>query len=52
MSNLAIGDRILRSALCYPETYPESPWGELVVKVNKKIFVFLGRNEQRVSMSL
>ena len=27
-------------ALAYPETYEDSPWGERVVKVNKKVFVF------------
>lgn len=27
-------------ALGYPETYEDSPWGERVVKVNKKVFVF------------
>lgn len=45
-------DRILRSALQYPETYPESPWGELVVKVHKKIFVFLGRGGGGLSVTL
>jgi len=25
-----------------PEAYEGFPWGELVVKVNKKVFVFLG----------
>jgi predicted DNA-binding protein (MmcQ/YjbR family) len=25
-----------------PESYEDLPWGELVVKVNKKVFVFLG----------
>jgi predicted DNA-binding protein (MmcQ/YjbR family) len=29
-------------ALGLPEAYEEFPWGERVVKVNKKIFVFLG----------
>ena len=28
-------------ALRYPEAYEEFPWGERVIKVNKKIFVFL-----------
>ena len=28
-------------ALGFPEAYEEFPWGERVIKVNKKIFVFL-----------
>ncbi|MDP9864447.1 MULTISPECIES: MmcQ/YjbR family DNA-binding protein [Streptosporangium] len=33
------------SALSLPETYEDHPWGESVIKVNKKIFVFLGVEE-------
>jgi predicted DNA-binding protein (MmcQ/YjbR family) len=32
-------------ALGYPGAKEEFPWGERVVKVNKKVFVFLGRDE-------
>ncbi|MEV7907885.1 MmcQ/YjbR family DNA-binding protein [Streptomyces anulatus] len=32
-------------ALDLPEAYEDHPWGETVVKVNKKIFVFLGIEE-------
>jgi predicted DNA-binding protein (MmcQ/YjbR family) len=32
-------------ALAYPGATEEFPWGERVVKVNKKVFVFLGRAE-------
>ena len=36
------GEAFLRKhALGYPEAYEEFPWGERVIKVNKKIFVFL-----------
>ena len=36
------GEAMLRKrALAYPEAYEEFPWGERVIKVNKKIFVFL-----------
>lgn len=39
-------ERELREfALSFPGAYEEFPWGERVVKVNKKIFVFLGRGE-------
>ncbi|MEU0517817.1 MmcQ/YjbR family DNA-binding protein [Streptosporangium sp. NPDC006007] len=33
---------LLEFALRLPETYEDHPWGETVVKVNKKIFLFLG----------
>ena len=36
--------QLLRFALGYPGAFPDSPWGEKVVKVGKKIFVFLGRS--------
>jgi predicted DNA-binding protein (MmcQ/YjbR family) len=32
-------------ALAYPGATEDFPWGETVVKVNKKVFVFLGRDE-------
>ena len=37
--------RILEFALGLPEAYADHPWGETVVKVAKKIFVFLGSEE-------
>ncbi len=30
-------------ALSYPEAHEDFPWGERVIKVKKKIFLFLGR---------
>ena len=35
--------RLRKYALSLPEACEEFPWGERVAKVNKKIFVFLGR---------
>lgn len=32
-------------ALGYPRAREEFPWGERVVKVNKKVFVFLGHDD-------
>lgn len=35
-------DRLLGTALAYPEAREDHPWGETVAKVRKKVFVFLG----------
>ena len=35
--------RLLEHALAYPGAYKDEPWeGDLVAKVNKKVFVFFG----------
>lgn len=38
----AVRARVRRFALGLPGAAEEFPWGESVIKVNKKIFVFLG----------
>ena len=35
-------------ALSFPEAWPDEPWGDRVVKVGKKIFVFLGDTDRPV----
>ncbi|MEV0586836.1 MmcQ/YjbR family DNA-binding protein [Nonomuraea sp. NPDC050310] len=35
-------ERLLEFALGLPEAWEDHPWGETVVKVGKKVFVFLG----------
>jgi predicted DNA-binding protein (MmcQ/YjbR family) len=35
-------ERLLELALGYPGAWVDHPWGETVVKVDKKVFVFLG----------
>jgi predicted DNA-binding protein (MmcQ/YjbR family) len=45
-------ERVRRLALTYPETYEESPWGERVVKVRRKVFVFVGSHDTKLSVSL
>jgi predicted DNA-binding protein (MmcQ/YjbR family) len=43
----------LRShALAYPEAHEDFPWGERVVKVRGKVFLFLGRPEDGLSLSV
>ena len=39
-------------ALSFPEAREDFPWGERVVKVAGKVFVFLGRAEGGLSMSV
>jgi len=34
--------RLLDFALTYPDAHEDHPWGETVVKVKRKVFVFLG----------
>jgi predicted DNA-binding protein (MmcQ/YjbR family) len=36
---------VLEFALGLPDAYEDHPWGETVVKVGKRIFVFLGNDE-------
>jgi predicted DNA-binding protein (MmcQ/YjbR family) len=38
-------DELERFALSLPEAWPDNPWGDRVVKVAKKIFVFLSSPE-------
>src|SRR3954470_18604857 len=41
----ALRDRVLAAALAFPEAYADHPWGETVVKVNKKVFLFAGSDD-------
>ncbi len=41
-----------RFALSFPGAHEDFPWGESVVKVGKKIFVFLGRSGGELSLSV
>ena len=44
--------RLLQLALTYPETTEEFPWGERVLKVRGKIFLFLGAEADRLRVSV
>ena len=39
-------------ALSYPEAREEFPWGERVIKVRKKIFLFLGRAGEGLTLAI
>ncbi len=39
-------------ALTYPSAWEDHPWGETVVKVKKKVFLFLGRADGGLSLSV
>lgn len=41
----ALSDRLLAFALGFPEAWEDHPWDDTVVKVGKKIFVFVGYRE-------
>ena len=52
MSVAAAAARIRKRALTYPETYEESPWGDRVVKVKGKIFLFCGAHHGELHLSV
>ncbi len=51
-SHRAIAKSLRTLALSLPEAEEDFPWGESVIKVRKKIFVFLGRAEETDILSL
>lgn len=42
----ATADRLLAAALSYPGAHEDHPWGDTVVKVDGKIFVFVDLNAE------
>jgi predicted DNA-binding protein (MmcQ/YjbR family) len=40
------------TALAYPEAYEEFPWGERAVKVKAKVFLFMYRGEDFLSVTV
>jgi predicted DNA-binding protein (MmcQ/YjbR family) len=47
-----LADELRRAALAYPETYEEAPWGDRVVKVRGKIFLFCGGDAKGLHLSV
>lgn len=47
-------ERLIQHALALPEAWEDHPWGERVVKVRKKVFVFSGFDPEtgRMGVSL
>lgn len=41
-----VEEQLREYALGLPGAYEEFPWGERVMKVNRKVFVFMGKVEQ------
>jgi predicted DNA-binding protein (MmcQ/YjbR family) len=48
----ATRDRMLAHALALPGAHEDHPWGETVIKVNGKIFLFAGVKADELSFSL
>jgi predicted DNA-binding protein (MmcQ/YjbR family) len=44
--------KLRKLALTYPETYEEAPWGDRVVKVKGKIFLFCGARDGKLQLSV
>ena len=44
--------RLRALALSYPETREDFPWGEPVVKVRQRVFLFLGRSDGGLSLTV
>lgn len=45
-------EHLRRFALTFPEAYEDKPWGETAIKVNKKVFVFMGESEGGLGLSV
>lgn len=45
-------EALIQCALAYPQAREDFPWGERVIKVGKKIFVFINCEEQRLRVTM
>lgn len=49
---VSLAQAIRAAALAYPEAWEDHPWGETVVKVRKKVFIFMGAPNDSFGFSL
>jgi predicted DNA-binding protein (MmcQ/YjbR family) len=47
-----IASQLRDFALAFPEAREDFPWGERVVKVRDKVFVFLGRDDEEIGVTV
>src|SRR5262245_22682840 len=47
-----LAEQLRKRALALPETYEEQPWGDRVVKVRGKIFLFCGVHDGELYLSV
>jgi len=47
-----IASQLRDFALGFPEAREDFPWGERVVKVKDKVFVFLGRDDEEIGVTV
>ena len=45
-------ERLKAAALAYPDSFEDHPWGETVVKVRGKVFIFLWESEEGLRVTL
>jgi predicted DNA-binding protein (MmcQ/YjbR family) len=45
-------EKLRQFALAYPEAFEDFPWGERVIKVRKKIFLFVGADADGLRLSV
>jgi len=45
-------ERLMKIALAYPEAWEDHPWDDTVVKVRKKIFIFVGIYDGHLSCTV
>lgn len=49
---LALESKLRDFALKYPEPHEDFPWGERAIKVKGKVFLFMGADDDAVSLSV
>ena len=47
-----VEELVRKLALAYPESHEDSPWGECAIKVRKKVFLFMSRGGDGLSLSV